>query len=350
MKVGIIGLPLAGKSTVFRLLTQAQSEGAKNRAAVGVAMVPDARVDFLSRHYKPRRTAYAQIAITDLPGLEPGRSSEFLAELRDVEALIQVVRVFRAEHVPSARPGAADPLADTQAVQQELVLADWAMVDTRLNRLRKGVRLPQTGADIAVFERLAASLEEGVPLRKLKIDEDAQKSLQGMAFLSDKPCVVVVNTDEEQFRAGDFPGKERLLTWCAGEGMPVVEVCGQFEMELNDLSPEDRSAFLADLGITETGLTRLAKAVHELLGLISFFTVGEDEVKAWTVRQGSTAKEAAGKIHSDIERGFIRAEVVPYESFVKFGGYHAREGAGPRLEGRDYIVQDGNIMHFRFNV
>ena len=349
MKIGIVGLPMSGKTTFFRLLTHTQPELGKGRSAIGMAMVPDARVDYLSAYYKPRKIAYAQIAVTDVPGIEAGRS-EFINELRDVDLLVQVVRAFTAAHVPSQRVSGPDPLADAKMIQEELALADWSVADTRLTRLRKGSRQPQTEADLQVFTHITNALESGQPLRKLELNEEQREALQGISFLSDKPCLVVVNTDEQQFRSGNYPGKNELAVWCDKEGMPLLEVCGQLEMEMEELDGEDKAAFLADLGVEETGLTRLARAAYELLGLISFFTVGEDEVKAWTVRKGSSAKEAAGKIHSDIARGFIRAEVVPYTSFVEHNGFRVRENGGPRLEGRDYIVEDGDIMHIRFNV
>lgn len=351
MQIGIIGLPQVGKHTLFRLLTNIQENRGKDQTMVGVAKVPDPRMDNLVAYYKPRKISYAQIEATVVPGMEPGRNQEFLKGLRSVDALVMVVRCFRAPHVPFIDNALSDPLAQVRAIQEEMVLADWTLAETRLTRLQKEAKAnPRTAADPALFSRLSAALAEGIPIRNIPLTKEEQLALQGLTFLSAKPAIVAVNIDEEQFRTASYPGKEQLHAWAEKEGLAVIEVYGQLEMEIGELSAEDRQLFLADAGIKETGLEKLAKAAYQLLGLISFFTVGEDEVKAWTVRQGSTAKEAAGKIHSDIARGFIRAEVVPYASFVAHNGFHGRANGGPRLEGRDYLVQDGDIIHFRFNV
>lgn len=350
MNIGIVGVPQVGKSTLFRLLTHVEPDPGKGKTVVGIARVPDARIDYLSDFYKPRKTTYAQINVTDTPGLEQGRSTEFLSSLKEVDALVVVVRAFRAEHVPSMRPGGPDPVAELNAVIDELTVTDWSLLDTRLNRMRKGARQPQVAQDMTILEKLAADLEKGVPLRRQQLSADEQKALQGLAFFSDRPLIVVVNTDEEQLHSGTYPGKEAITAWCRTEHVALLEVCAQLEMEIEELAPEDKAAFLSDLGVTETGLERLARASYDHLGLISFFTSGEDEVKAWTIRKGTTAKQAAGKIHSDIERGFIRAEVVAYADFVALGGQKLREAAVLRLEGRDYIMQDGDIVNFRFNV
>jgi GTP-binding protein YchF len=350
MNIGIVGVPQVGKSTFYRLLTHTEPEVGKGKVAVGVARVPDARIDYLTEFYKPRKTTYAQINVTDMPGLETGRSSEFLSALKDVDAIVVVLRAFQAEHVPTQFVEGINPLAELNAVIGELTITDWSLVDTRLSRLRKGLKQAQTAQDIALFERIAEQLEQGVPLRRQILTEEEQQQLQGIIFYSDLPLIVVVNTDEEQLAAGYYPGKEEIATWCEAEHVPLLEICAQMEMEIDELPEEDKQTFLEELGIAESGLTRLARAAYAHLGLLSFFTVGEDEVKAWTIRQGSTAKQAAGKIHSDIERGFIRAEVVSYQDFIAHGGQKLKESAVLRLEGKEYIMQDGDIVNFRFNV
>jgi GTP-binding protein YchF len=350
LNIGIVGVPQVGKTTLFRLLTNLDADAAKRRANIGVAMVPDARIDFLSSIFAPRKTTYAHINVTDTPGLQTGHSAELLAALKGTDALVVVVRAFEAATVPTAHADGCDPLADVQAVDAELVVNDWALLDTRLERLKKGSRNPQSASVVAALERVAETLADGKPLREQALTEEDCEALQGMAFYSDKPLIVVVNTDERQMRSGDYPGKARLTQWCNEHDAPLLEVCAQLEMEISELNQADRALFLQDLGIAETGLTRLARVAYEKLGLFSFFTVGEDEVKAWTIRKNSTAQQAAGKIHSDIARGFIRADVVSYAAFKEHQGKHLRENGLRRLEGREYVVEDGDIIDFRFNV
>jgi GTP-binding protein YchF len=350
MNIGIVGVPQVGKSTFYRLLTQTEPEASKGKATVGIARVPDARIDYLSAFYRPRKTTYAKINVTDIPGLEPGRSGEFLSALKDSDAMVVVLRAFEAQHVPTRFEDGINPYAELHEVINELTITDWAMADTRLSRLRKGAKQAQTAQDIALFTRIAEQLEQGVPLRRQSLTKEERLQLQGITFYSDLPLIVVVNTDEEELLSGQYPGKMDVAAWCEAEHAPYLEICAQVEMEIAELPEEDRQAFMQDLGITESGLARLARAAYAHLGLISFFTVGEDEVKAWTIRQGTTAKQAAGKIHSDIERGFIRAEVVSYHDFTAYGGQKLKEHAVLRLEGKEYVMQDGDIVNFRFNV
>lgn len=348
MNIGIVGVPQVGKSTLFRLLTNL-NESARRRVPIGVAKVPDSRVEYLAGLYQPRKTTYAHINVTDTPGLRPGQSAEFLSSLKDTDALVAVVRAFPEPSVPTEHLQGLDPLAEVQAVEAELAITDWALLDKRLERLRK-TRVKQNEQTIEVLERVAAALENGESLRRQYLSADDRQELQGMSFFSDKPLIVVVNTDEEQLKSRSFPGKEALEQWCVSHDVIMLEVCAQLEAEIGELDAIDRQVFLQDLGLTEPGLARLAKAAYVHLGLISFFTVGEDEVRAWTIVKDCTARKAAGKIHSDIERGFIRAQVISYEDFASRNGEHLRENGLLRLEGSDYVVQDGDIIEFRFHV
>ncbi|HEY8418178.1 MAG TPA: DUF933 domain-containing protein [Limnochordales bacterium] len=356
MKIGLIGLPGAGKSTLLRLLTRGQA-GGPGKARIGAAPVPDARVDGLSRLFRPKRTVYAQVECTELPDFQlespsGGVAARELAEaLRPIDCIVVVVRAFAAPHVPHPL-GEPDPWRDVQAIFEELMLMDWALVETRLERLvearKKGVRHDE---EIRLFERLRPELEAGRPLRAVTLTNEEAALLKPYSFVTTKPVVLAVNVDEEQLRAQNYPGRDSIRAWAEERSIPVVELAALIEAEIEELPEEERTAFLEDLGLTEPGIARLARSAYHALDLISFFTVGSDEVRAWTVRRGATAREAAGVIHSDIERGFIRAEVADYQDLLREGSLHALKEKGLlRLEGKDYLVRDGEVIHFRFNV
>ena len=361
MKIGLLGLPAAGKSTLLRLLTKGEA-GGPGKASIGVAPVPDARVDKLTEIYKPQRTVYAELECTELPPLQlqqqgtgaapGGVSAQQLAEaLRHIDAVVLVVRAFSSAHVPHVL-GDVSALRDAQMLYEELLLMDWSLVETRLERLRearkKGLRHDE---EIALFERLQPELEAGRPLRALEFTKDEAALLRGYSFLTTKPMVLAVNVDEEQLRQRAFDGAEELAAWARERAVPMVEVAALIEAEIEELPPEEQAAFLEDLGLEQPGVARLARSAYEALDLISFFTAAEREVRAWTVRRGTGAREAARVIHSDIERGFIRAEVVHFDDLVREGSMAAvREKGLLRLEGKDYEVKDGDIIHFRFNV
>ncbi|NLG83637.1 MAG: redox-regulated ATPase YchF [Firmicutes bacterium] len=358
MKLGLVGLPAAGKTTIFNLLTGAEDEGfatGRPEARVGMATVPDPRVDWLASLYRPRRTIHAQIECLDLPGLSLGESrtgrNQFLSAARNVDALVQVVRSFRNEAVPHLL-GEIDPARDLELLQTELLLADLDVVEKRIERLRGQKKLSKENLiELGALEKILPVLETAGRVASVDLTEEEKAALRGFAFLTERPVLVVVNQDEEQFRTGVYPAAEKLMAMARAHGMPVLPLCGQLELEIARLEPAERAFFLADLNLTESGIARLARAAYDLLGLISFFTVGEDEVKAWTIQAGTNARRAAGKIHSDMEKGFIRAEVVSYQDLARLGSMaKVREHGLFRLEGKEYIVQDGDIITFRFNV
>lgn len=360
MKIGIIGLPQVGKTTLFNLLTANKAQtgfGNKTKANVGVANVPDPRIDFLSSHFKPKKTTYAQIEFIDLPGLMPSSpgngsgSSNFLENLTNVDALVNVTRGFEDDAIPHVLDS-IDPARDTELILGELLIADWTLVESRLERIAKMNKgKANAEKDKKLLEKCKEALENQTALRYVDFTDDEALLLRTYSFYTMKPVITVVNLSEEQFITGDYQSKEELEEYCNANNIPLLTMSAKLEAEIAELDEDDRKLFMADLGISESGINRLASLTFAHIGLISFFTVGEDEVRAWTINKGTIAKEAAGKIHSDLERGFIRAEVISYEDFHKLGSMaKAKETGTLRLEGKEYVVQDGDIMSIRFNV
>jgi GTP-binding protein YchF len=358
---GIIGLPMVGKTTIYNLVTGAGVSTSnfftgKADINVGIAQVPDSRLDFLGKLYN-REPVRAQIQCSDVPGLVRGAAqgegvgNQFLASIRNADLLVHVLRVFDNQDVPHV-DGSVNPLRDVETINVELLLADMDLVEKRLERIRGGKKITKEAAlELPVLEKCLAALENEIPLHKMDLSAEERATLVNYSFFTEKPVMLVVNTDERQFREKNFPYKEDLLALASAQGLDIIEICGQLEMEINMLEPDEREAFLTDLGISELGSVRLIRAAYHSLGLISFFTVGSDEVKAWTIESGTAAKQAAGKIHSDIERGFIRAEVVKFNHLYEAGSMaKVKEKGLARLEGKDYIVEDGDIINFRFNV
>lgn len=365
MRIALIGLPQSGRSTLFSLLVGHEGRTERGGVQLGTADVPDERVDKLSRVFQPKKTTYAKLELADLPALDPGggaggkglSTAAFLQQVQDADLLVHVCRAFASDYVPHPL-GSVDALRDAQRVEEELILSDWSMLARRLERMAKEA----TRADVAkqqekaVLERVAAALEEGRPVRALDLDESEERVLRPYTLLSQKPCLLVLNVDEDGWARASrgepaFERAAELERWAKEHQLPFILVSAELERQVEELDPGDRAEFLKELGIAERGLHRVARAAYEACGLISFFTVGEDEVKAWTIRRGATALEAAGKIHSDIARGFIRAEVCSYEDFERLGSLtKAKEEGALRLEGKGYLVQDGEIIHFRFNV
>jgi ribosome-binding ATPase len=346
MKIGLVGFAGSGKTTVFNTMTGLDAPvGYGGEVRLGTVRVPDERIDRLSAMFKPKKTTYAEMTFCDVPGEHgaerKGLSTRALATIREQEALALVLRDFDNPAVE----GEADPLRDLNAFSDECILADLGIVEGLLTRARKE-NLPPT--DRARLERMQEVLEEGEPLRTLSASELNRDSLKGYQLLTDRPLLVVVNRDED--RAAE-PMPDRMANRIEELGAAGMALSASVEAEIASLDPEDQAVFLQDLGLAEPALARFIRTAYGLLDLISFFTVGEDEVRAWTIARGTTARKAAGKIHSDLERGFIRAEVMPYDVFIEHGSEHALKEAGLlRVEGKDYVVSDGDILHVRFNV
>jgi GTP-binding protein YchF len=354
LRAALVGFPATGKSTLFRLLTgtrdPVRTGSGRSDALVGVTRVPDERLDRLTAMFKPRQRVPATIELADTPG--PGQALLDVAAYRNADALVHVVRAFRDPSIPHAA-GQIDPARDVRTMEEELILADLAVAERRLDRLSrdaKKMKAADLEHELRVMTRCRDTLEQGLPLRALDLAGDDGRRLRGFQFLSAKPRLLVVNVDEADVgqidRAGGLAGFESIRTE-ARTG--VTAVCAKIELEIAQLAPEDARAFLADLGLGESGLDRVVRATYDLLGYISFFTVGEDECRAWSIPRGSPAVVAAGEIHSDIARGFIRAEVVRYEWLVARGSLSAcREHGELSLEGKDYVVEDGDVINFRF--
>ena len=354
MQLGILGLPKVGKTALFNALTASRQATGKFRASsatnVGVAQVHDDRLERLRDLYEPRRYVPAQVRFVDVPGIDRGRGETLdLAELRMMDALVHVVRAFEdPELLHSA--GDVNPQRDIEAVDLELILADYEVVERRLERLvqaeKRGLTDQEKRERVLLVERILPALEGEQALRTMELDEDEEKQVRGYGLLSRKPILVVLNVDEE--RAGD---PDAAADVAAAPGTDLLAVSARLEEEISQLDPGDQSDFLAEAGLEEASAVRVVRAGYELLGLISFFTVGEDEVRAWTVRRDSFAVTAAGAVHSDIERGFIRAEVVAWSELIDAGSLAVcRERGTLRIEGKQYRVQDGEVVHFRFNV
>jgi GTP-binding protein YchF len=312
---------------------------------IGTVKVPDQRIDRLSRIFKPKKTTYAEIVFSDIPGEHgaesKGLSRKALDRVREQDVLCLVLRDFPNP----ALERAADPAADLHAFLTECILADLSIVERRIDRARKEKADP---LEVAMFEHMKATLEQELPIRSLPPQVLNREPLRGYALLTDRPLLVALNRGEQEAASPMPPTISRVLERQYAAG---IVLSASVEAEIATMSKDDQSAFLADYGLTESALARFIRAAYELLDLISFFTVGEDEVRAWPVRRRTHAKQAAGRIHSDLERGFIRAEVMPYEQFVKYGSEHALRDAGVlKLEGKDYVVADGDILSIRFNV
>lgn len=355
MKTAIIGLPMTGKTSLFTILTGVHQETriGSTAARTGVAKVPDGRLDELSRLFEPPKTTYATVEYVDMPSIskESLRDPSYLASLRVVDAYAHVLRLFADETVPHEK-GSVDPVRDLEDVETELILSDLVVVEKRLERLdkdRKKIKNPELDREFELLERAKAALEENRPLRQLEIDAEDEKRLRGFQFLSQKPVLYVLNLGEEE--AGKLREREREYREgpLAGRGgTAVTGVCGKIEAELAELPREEQRDYLASYGLEESGLERLISATYSLLGLMSFLTAGEDECRAWTIPVHSPAVKAAGAIHSDFEKKFIRAEVINWKSLIDFGGYAgAREKGQLRLEGKDYIVKDGDVLVIR---
>ena len=356
MKLGIVGRPKVGKTTLFNLLTRSHQSvdkfGAARETHVGTAHVPDPRLDRLSAMFAPKKHTPATVEFVDVPGIAKGEQEKIdLNALKNVDALVHVLRAFDDPDLP--HEGGIDAARDARALDEELVLSDFVIVEKRRERLekdRKKIKSSELDAEWAALERCVPALEAGTPLRAIDLGPDEERRLRGFTLLSRKPLLLVVNVADAD-AACDPVERFSLSAFASQPRVAVARAAAKIEMELNDLADEDVPGFLADLGLAERGIDRILRASYRLLGVHSFFTAGEDECRAWTIPVGATALDAAATIHSDLARGFIRAEVVPVDDLFALGTLAECRAKGKlRLEGKDYVVKDGEVVHIRFNV
>ena len=363
MKLGIVGLPNVGKSTLFNSLTKAGAESANYPFCtidpnVGIVTVPDARVDYLAEKYHSKKVIPAAIEFVDIAGLVKGASkgeglgNQFLANIREVDAIVHVVRCFDDGNIVHV-DGSVNPLRDIETINFELIFSDIEVLDRRIAKSTKGSRNDKSLAhEVEFLSKVKAHLEDGKLAKTFEVDdEEDQEILNSCNLLTIKPVIFAANVNEDELAGEDNDYVKAVREYAADVDAKVFVVCAQIEQEISELDDDEKKEFLEDLGLEESGLEKLISASYSLLGLISFLTSGEDETRAWTIKEGTKAPQAAGKIHTDFERGFIRAEVIGFDDFIACGGEsRAKEAGKMRLEGKDYVVQDGDVMHFRFNV
>lgn len=364
LTAGIVGLPNVGKSTLFNAITKQEILAANYPFAtiepnVGTVIVPDKRVEVLEEMYMPNKTIPTTFEFTDIAGLVKGASTgeglgnKFLSHIREVDAIVEVVRCFDDKNIIHV-DGKVDPIRDIEVINLELVFSDLEIIDNRINKIAKKAQTSKNKDDLIEYNlllRIKENLEKNIPVRKLDFDEEELKILSSFRLITAKPIIYVANVDEDTIIAGENEYVKEVREYAKKENTEVVMICAKIESELAELELEEKTAFLKELGIEESGLSSLIKSTYSLLGLATYFTVGPDEVRAWTFRKGMKAPSCAGLIHTDFEKGFIRAEVMSYQDLIDCGNeLKVKEAGKMRLEGKDYLMQDGDICHFRFNV
>ncbi|MBD5640394.1 redox-regulated ATPase YchF [Clostridium botulinum] len=365
MKLGIVGLPNVGKSTLFNAITKAGAESANYpfctiEPNVGVVSVPDKRLDVLEKMYNSKKKVPTAIEFYDIAGLVKGASkgeglgNKFLSHIREVEAIVHVVRCFEDSNIVHV-DGSVDPIRDIETISLELIFSD---IELMQRRIEKNSKLAKSGnkeakAEEALMNRIVAHLEEGKPVRTLELEEDEEKLVRSYFLLTSKPVLYAANVSEDDLMSGNPENEfvKKVKDFAKVENSEVITLCARLEEELSTLEDDEKAEMLSEYGLEESGLDKLVQSSYKLLGLISFLTAGQVEVRAWTIVKGTKAPKAAGKIHTDIEKGFIRAEVISYDKLIECGSEaHAKEKGFFRLEGKEYVMQDGDIVNFRFNV
>ena len=364
LTAGIVGLPNVGKSTLFNAITKQEILTANYPFAtidpnIGTVIVPDKRMEVLENMYEPERTIPTTFEFTDIAGLVKGASkgeglgNKFLSHIREVDAIVEVVRCFDDKNIIHV-DGNVDPIRDIEIINLELILSDLEIIENRINKIAKKAQTSKNKEDLLEYNtllKIKETLEKNIPARSIKLDKDEIKIISGFNLITAKPVIYAANISETDLINGENEYVKLVKEYAQKEKSEVVVLCAKIESELSELELEEKEEFLKELGIKESGLSSLIKSTYHLLGLKTFFTVGKDEVKAWTFREGMKAPECAGIIHTDFEKGFIRAEVMSYDDLIKYGSdTKVKENGKMRLEGKEYLMKDGDICHFRFNV